>query len=66
VTFAGLRETGRVAGETVAAKLTMPEKLLTLVMLSVDAAEDPAVTVILLGFTNITKSGVVLVENIAV
>jgi len=66
VTFVGLREIGRVAGETVAVKLTVPEKLLTLVMLSVDAAEEPAVIVILLGFTNITKSGVVLVENIAV
>ena len=37
-----------------------------LVMLSVDVAEKPAVIVILLGFVDSTKSGVMLVENIAV
>ncbi len=66
VTLVGLTVTGRVAGETASVKLTVPEKLLTLVMLSVDVAEKPAVSVILLAFTDITKSGVVLVENIAV
>jgi hypothetical protein len=43
----------------------MPEKPLVLVMLSVDIAEEPGVIVILLGFADITKSGVVLVENMA-
>ena len=36
-----------------------------LAMLSVDVAEDPAVIAILLGFAVRTKSGVVLVENVA-
>jgi hypothetical protein len=56
---------GRVEGETVAVRLTGPENPLTLVMLSVDVADEPAVTLMLLGLADITKSGVVLVENTA-
>jgi hypothetical protein len=58
--------TGRVDGETVAVKLTLPEKPLTLVMLRAEVPVEPAVSVILLGFADIMKSGDMLVENTAV
>src|SRR2546427_11728248 len=63
--MAGLTVTGRVAGDTAAVKLIVPENPLMLAMLSVDVAEDPAVIAILLGFAVRKKSGVVLVENVA-
>jgi len=44
----------------------VPEKLLTLVMLRVEAAEEPAWMVMLLGLPVIAKSGAVLVLNVAV
>lgn len=47
-------------------KLTVPEKPLTLVILRVDVAEEPALIAMLLGLTVITKSGVVPVEKVAV
>ena len=48
------------AGVTVACKLTVPVKLLTLVTVTVDVPEEPAVTVRLLGLVVRVKSGVVL------
>lgn len=57
--------TGRVVGDAVAVKPTVPEKPLMLIMMSVDVAEAPAVMVMLLGIADITKSGVALVENTA-
>jgi len=52
-------------GLTVSAKLTVPVKLFTLVMVTVDAPAEPALMLILLGLTPTTKSGVVLVEKMA-
>ena len=53
-------------GVMVATRLIVPAKLLTLVILRVDVPVDPASTVMLLGPIVMTKSGVVLVENVAV
>src|SRR5437879_3203998 len=47
------------AGVTVACKLTVPVKLLTLVTVTVDVPEEPAVMVRLLGLALRSKSGVV-------
>jgi len=55
----------RPAGVTVAVKLIVPENPLILVKMSVDDADEPAVIAMLLGLADITKSGVVLVENTA-
>ncbi len=66
VTTMGLTVTIRPPVTPVAFRLTVPEKLFTLARLSVVVAEEPAIILILLGFNIITKSGVVLVENVAV
>jgi hypothetical protein len=66
VTLVGLSASPGPDGDTVAAKFTVPEKLLTLVTLRVDVAEEPAVIVMLLGFAVIVKSGAVLVLKVAV
>ncbi len=50
---------------TVVFRLTVPEKLLTPVTLTVDVPEAPALMVIALGLALMTKSGVVLVEKTA-
>lgn len=65
VTVDGFRVIAGPGGETVVVRLTMPEKLLMLVMLRPNVAEDPAVIVTPLGFADSTKPGTVLVENIA-
>ena len=65
VTLEVLRVTGRLGGDTAVVRLTMPAKLLMLVMLRANVAEDPAVIVRLLGFADRTKLGVVTVENMA-
>ena len=51
---------------TVVFRLTVPEKLLLLVTLTMEVPEDPAVIVIALGLAVMTKSGIVLVEKMAV
>jgi len=66
VTLVGLSESPGPDGDTVAVKLTVPEKPLTLVMLRVDVAEEPLVMVILFGVAAIVKSGAVLVLKVAV
>ena len=66
VTLAGLSESPGPDGDIVADKFTVPEKLLTLVMLRVDVAEEPAVIVKLVGFAVSAKSGAVLVLKVAV
>lgn len=66
MTLAGFRLNGRPVGDTVAVRLIVPEKPLMLDMMSVDEADEPAVIVRLLGIAAITKSGVVLVEKVAV
>lgn len=57
VTLAGLRESVGPAGETVVARETVPVKLLTLVSVTVDVAEEPAVAVTEVGLIVIAKSG---------
>jgi hypothetical protein len=47
-------------------KLTTPEKLLTLVTVMADVAEEPGLMLIALGLAVRTKSGVMLVVNVAV
>ena len=66
MTLVGFRLNGKPAGDTVAVRLTIPEKPLTLDMMRVDEADEPAVIVRLLGTAAMTKSGVVLVEKVAV
>jgi hypothetical protein len=66
VTLAGLIESPGPDGDIVAAKFTVPEKPLTLVIMRVEVAEEPAVIVILEGFAEIAKSGVTLVLKVAV
>lgn len=66
VTMAGLTVTIRFPVTTVVFRLTGPEKLLMLVTLTVDVAEDPGLTATELGLAVRTKSGVVLVEKTAV
>lgn len=58
--------TVRFPVRTVVFRLTVPEKLLVLVMLTVDVPEEPAVMVTAFGLVFMTKSGVVLVEKMAV
>ena len=62
----GFRLNGKPAGDTVAVRLIVPEKPLMLEMKSVDEADEPAVIVRLLGMAEMTKSGVVMVEKLAV
>jgi hypothetical protein len=66
VTLAGLIESPGPDGDIDADRFTVPEKPLTLVTLRVDVAEEPAVIVMLVGFAEIAKSGVVLVLKVAV
>lgn len=54
------------AGDTTVVKLTTPEKLLTLVTVMADVAEEPGLMLIALGLAVRTKSGVMLVVNVAV
>jgi hypothetical protein len=61
-----LRLSERLTEGTVAANRTVPEKPLTLVTLNVEVAVCPGLILRLLAATVITKSGVVLVENVAV
>jgi hypothetical protein len=66
VTVAGLMLTVGPAGLMAVAKLTVPPKLFTLVIVMVDVAEEPALMLRLLGLTLMAKSGVAPVENVAV
>lgn len=66
VTLVGLSESPGPDGDIVAAKFTVPAKLLTLVMLTVQVADPPAVIVKLVGFAVSAKSGAVLVLKVAV
>ncbi len=61
-----LRETPGPDGDIAAARFTVPVKPLTLVMLIVDTAEEPAVIVMLVGLAASAKSGAVLVLKVAV
>src|SRR5260370_10206703 len=53
-------------GLTAAVRATVPAKLLTLVIVMVDEAEEPALMLRLLGLAVIAKSGAELLENVAV
>ena len=64
--LAGLRLIDRLVEDIVAASKTVPEKPLTPVTIKVDVAVCPGLMLRLLALTAITKSGVVLVENVAV
>lgn len=66
VTVDVLRVAEGPVGLMVAAKLTVPVKLLILVIVSVDVAEEPGLMLKLLGLEVKTKSGVELVESVAV
>jgi len=66
VTVAGLKLIVRFPVTTVVFRLTVPEKPLLLVTLMKDVPEDPAAIVIAPGLAVMTKSGVVLVEKMAV
>ncbi len=58
MTLAGFREEVGPDGETVAAKFTVPLKLLTLVKVMVDEPDDPCRNEREEGFDAIVKSGV--------
>lgn len=66
VTVDGLILMTRFPVTRVVFRLTVPAKLLRLVTLTVEGPEAPWVIVIAFGVTVITKSGVVLVENVMV
>ncbi len=57
VTLVGLREAESPDGDTEAARLTVPAKLLRLPRLIVEVAEDPAWKLRLAGLLEILKSG---------
>ena len=52
-------------GLTATLRVTEPVKLLTLVIVTVDVAEEPALMLRLLGLTVVAKSGAELFENVA-
>ncbi len=60
-----LSEIAGPEGDIEAARLMVPVNPFTLLSVSVEAPEEPAVMAKLLGFADIIKSGVVLVENMA-
>jgi hypothetical protein len=57
LTLVGLRVTAGPVGEDVAAREMVPVKLLTLVSVTVDVVEEPAVAVTDVGLIVIEKSG---------
>src|SRR5438094_10556832 len=66
VTMAGLIPMVRFPVTTVVCRLMVPEKPLLLVTLTTDVPDEPAAIVIELGLALLTKSGVALVEKMAV
>ena len=65
VTLGPLSEMTGPEGEIEAPRLMVPVNPFTLLSVSVEAPDEPAVMAKLLGFADIMKSGVVLVENVA-
>jgi hypothetical protein len=61
-----LRVTTGPDGPIIACKLMVPANPFTLVKLTSEVADDPCIRLMLFGLAPITKSGVVLVVNIAV